>query len=296
MYESADQAEPVYDAKGIETVRRDSIPAVSKILEKCFVGLFTSRDLSQTKLYVQNQLKKTLEGSAKLQDFIFSKEYRGEKGYKPTAKVPALLIARKRLAKDPWNEPLSGERVPYVIVCGAPGDPLYSLVREPQELLANPQLKLNTHYYINRVILPPLHRALSVLGVNVQSWFEELPKVYKIDGDDPSKSTKSTLSQYFRSAKCLVCESGCQANVCRKCLTAGSQATVVIMNSIVGRQLHLEHSMEQMCRTCAKVSTSGCVPCTSLDCPVQYKRSQLQKQRTLSTALCDKYLSRINNY
>lgn len=33
-------------------------------------------------------------------------------------------------------------------------------------------------------------RALSVLGVNVQSWFEELPKVYKIDGDDPSKSTK----------------------------------------------------------------------------------------------------------
>jgi len=31
MYESADQAEPVYDAKGIETVRRDSIPAVSKV-------------------------------------------------------------------------------------------------------------------------------------------------------------------------------------------------------------------------------------------------------------------------
>ena len=31
MYESADQKEPVFEAKGIETVRRDSIPAVSKV-------------------------------------------------------------------------------------------------------------------------------------------------------------------------------------------------------------------------------------------------------------------------
>ena len=31
MYESADQKEPVYDAKGIETVRRDGCPAVAKV-------------------------------------------------------------------------------------------------------------------------------------------------------------------------------------------------------------------------------------------------------------------------
>ncbi len=33
-YESVDQKEPVFDAKGIETVRRDSCPAVAKIMEK----------------------------------------------------------------------------------------------------------------------------------------------------------------------------------------------------------------------------------------------------------------------
>lgn len=33
MYESADQKEPAYDAKGIETVRRDGCPAVAKVLE-----------------------------------------------------------------------------------------------------------------------------------------------------------------------------------------------------------------------------------------------------------------------
>lgn len=35
-----------------------------------------------------------LDGSAQLSDLTFSKEYRGEKSYKPSAKVPALLIAR----------------------------------------------------------------------------------------------------------------------------------------------------------------------------------------------------------
>lgn len=31
MYENVDQKEPVYDAKGIETVRRDGCPAVRKV-------------------------------------------------------------------------------------------------------------------------------------------------------------------------------------------------------------------------------------------------------------------------
>jgi DNA polymerase zeta len=39
-YEHTDQVEPVFDAKGIETVRRDGIPAGQKMLEaaiKCIV-------------------------------------------------------------------------------------------------------------------------------------------------------------------------------------------------------------------------------------------------------------------
>ena len=36
MYESPDQLEPVFDAKGIETVRRDSCPAVSMVIAKYF--------------------------------------------------------------------------------------------------------------------------------------------------------------------------------------------------------------------------------------------------------------------
>ena len=34
MYESKDQIKPIYDAKGIETVRRDGIPAVVKVRKR----------------------------------------------------------------------------------------------------------------------------------------------------------------------------------------------------------------------------------------------------------------------
>jgi DNA polymerase zeta len=47
MYESAKQAQPSLDAKGIESVRRDSCPAVTKMLEQSLRLLFTSKDLSK---------------------------------------------------------------------------------------------------------------------------------------------------------------------------------------------------------------------------------------------------------
>ena len=41
MYETPDQKEPIYDAKGIETVRRDGCPAVSKVSKNKFLANFS---------------------------------------------------------------------------------------------------------------------------------------------------------------------------------------------------------------------------------------------------------------
>ena len=94
MYETPNQKEPVFDAKGIETVRRDNCGVVSKVLERCIKILFTQRDVSQVRMYLQRQFTKMLSGRVGLQDFVFAKEYRGMMGYKPGACVPALEIAR----------------------------------------------------------------------------------------------------------------------------------------------------------------------------------------------------------
>uniref|UniRef100_A0A2K5QDS9 DNA-directed DNA polymerase n=1 Tax=Cebus imitator TaxID=2715852 RepID=A0A2K5QDS9_CEBIM len=176
MYETLDQKDPVFDAKGIETVRRDSCPAVSKILERSLKLLFETRDISLIKQYVQRQCMKLLEGKASIQDFIFAKEYRGSFSYKPGACVPALELTRKMLTYDRRSEPQVGERVPYVIIYGAPGVPLIQLVRRPVEVLQDPTLRLNATYYITKQILPPLARIFSLIGIDVFSWYHELPR------------------------------------------------------------------------------------------------------------------------
>ena len=71
---------------------------------------------------------------------------------------------------DPRSEPRIGERVPYIVVYGTPGQPLIQLVRRPEALLGNPGLRLNGVYYITKQLVPALDRCLSLLGVDVMQW------------------------------------------------------------------------------------------------------------------------------
>ena len=158
MYETRDQAKPVYEAKGIETVRRDGIPATVKILEKSLRILFETKDLTEVKHYVLHQFHKIHAGRISQLDLTFAREFRGLRGYKPTACVPALELTRQALRTDRRAVPRVGERVPYVVVYGEPGLPLIQLVRPPGSVVDNPHLRLNSEYYITKVIIPALNR------------------------------------------------------------------------------------------------------------------------------------------
>jgi len=63
-------------------------------LEKSLKVLFTTRDVTLVRRYVQKQLIKMLEGRCSPQDCVYAKEYRGMAGYKPRACVPSLELAR----------------------------------------------------------------------------------------------------------------------------------------------------------------------------------------------------------
>ena len=99
----------MYDAKGIETVRRDGIPATVKMLEKSIRILFETKDLSEVKQYVQNQFRKLQAGSVCIRDLTFAKEFRGLRGYRPTACVPALELTRQAMRVDRRAVPRVGE-------------------------------------------------------------------------------------------------------------------------------------------------------------------------------------------
>jgi DNA polymerase zeta len=217
-YEYRSQTEPEFDAKGIETVRRDGTPAEQKIEEKALKLLFQTADLSQVKRYFQEQCAKIMEGRISIQDFLFAKEVKlgtySDRGPPP----PGALIATKRMLADPRAEPQYGERVPYVVITGAPGARLIDRCVSPETLLQNVHLELDAEYYISKNLIPPLERIFNLVGANVRQWFDEMPKVQRIrnisipvgvrhDAPVGNAGMKKTLESYMKSSNCLVCRS-----------------------------------------------------------------------------------------
>uniref|UniRef100_A0A8C8FQF4 DNA polymerase zeta catalytic subunit n=1 Tax=Oncorhynchus tshawytscha TaxID=74940 RepID=A0A8C8FQF4_ONCTS len=275
MYESLDQKDPVFHAKGIETVHRDGCPAVSKILERSIKLLFETRDISQVKQFVQRQCGKVLEAKASMQDLTFAKEYRGSSSYRPGTCIPALELTRRMMAYDRRLEPRAGERVPYVIVYGRPGVPLIQLVRRPLEVLQDPNLRLNATYYITKQILPPLQRIFQLIGVDVLSWYQEIPRVQKASCSTVAER-KGTISQYFTTLHCPVCDELTQLGVCTSC-RGEPQRVAINLNQDMRLWESQQDQLLQICRNCSG-SVERQVLCVSLDCPVLYKLSRVNRQ------------------
>lgn len=74
-YEAPDDVVPEFNAKGIETVRRDGFPALQRMLEACIRILFTSADLSLVKRYCQRQWTSILRGDVSLQQWVAAREH-----------------------------------------------------------------------------------------------------------------------------------------------------------------------------------------------------------------------------
>lgn len=279
MYETPDQEKPTYLAKGIETVRRDGCPAVSKMLEKTLKILFDTRDVSQVKDYVVRQFDKILRGKVSLQDLIFAKEFRGMRGYKERACVPALELTRRLMKKDPRALPRHGERVKYVIVAGAPNQALIHCVRSPWEVLNDPGLRPNTIYYITRVIIPPLNRCLNLMGVDVNAWYREMPHRHILHNPVtvPSDKQKLTIFQYFGNIVCAACGQTSNRALCSDCQSRPTD-TLVMLNEKLRWLERVNEQVLSICQSC--IGRQNNADCISLDCPVLYRRAQSQRDYT----------------
>ncbi|KRZ14866.1 DNA polymerase zeta catalytic subunit [Trichinella zimbabwensis] len=264
-YQSVDQMAPTFDAKGIETVRRDTCSAVSKILEKSLRILFETNDINNVRNYVCEQFQKILSGSVPLMDFIFAKEYRGKAYYRQNASVPSLHIAKRRMIRDHRAEPRIRERVRYLIVCGEPKCTLISCVKEPEEFLLNPGLRLNVIYYIVRQISPALNRCFNMLGHDALRWFERMPKrihYSRLEQRDrlfygrisvkTDRRGQLTLSQYFPINACPVCKMPTTLSVCSSCRQDSLNSCLCILKE----QKHLQLcclSLIRLCYACSNI-------------------------------------------
>ena len=299
MYESLSDIVPTFNAKGIETVRRDGFPAQQRMVEACIRILFRTQDLSLVKAYCQRQWMKILQGKISIQDFTFAKEVKlgsySENGVPP----PGAALAAKQMLIDKRSQCQYGERVPYVISQGAGKSRLIDLARDPMTMLKDRRQTINGLYYITRGIIPPLSRIFNLLGVDVESWFRELPKVnptlYSLaalmrDREVATQASKKSflaaglglgggrLLDHYRADVCLICRSTSEKDICLDCRQADSATSFQVESDL---KLYEERawSIDRICSSCANADVaSERTPCVNLDCPILYEKFKTQDE------------------
>ena len=308
MYETQDQVSPTFDAKGIETVRRDGCPAVQKMLEATIRVLFTTRDLSQVRRYLERTWRKILAGRVSVQDFVFAKEVRLH-AYRGPTLPPGAVVAAKAMALDPRAEPASGERVPYCVIYGAPGARLVDMVVAPEELTdSKGEKRLHAQNYIKKQIIPALDRVLSLVGADCRRWFRGMSKVDRslpqkrtlagfaiggpLGGCESSSGPSGTIEAYFLSRHCAVCDGETAVNqtVCHAC-SANPQATVAMLEARAAALERAAGKAMAVCHACGGGggSASGLdnMVCVSLDCALFFERRKLEHEFSTARALAD---------
>ena len=288
-YESEQQKEPRFDAKGIETVRRDGYPAQQIIVETALRILFNTLDLSQVKSYIQSQFTKIYSGHVSIQDFCFAKEvklgtYKSEKSAPPGA-----IVAMRQKEKDHRAEPQFKERVPYVVVRSKSGELLRNRSLSPSEYLKDETLELDAEYYIDKTLVPPLSRLFNIMGINVAEWASDLTRVRR-----PRIQLGSMKGGVIGDSLLCCCCMKEQLTIpddmlCEKC-SAKPQVTAI---NLACKNLTLQkkwRDITTVCRTCNYQyardagATGNLIAsmCESYDCPIYYSRIRIGNS-------CDNY-------
>ena len=288
-YDTAEQIEPKFDAKGIETVRRDSCPFVAKLLTHSIDVLFRTGEIDQVREKVIQQTTKLFRGLISIQDLTISNEFRGINGYPPGIVTPSLHISKGNILKDPRSEPRIGSRVPYLFVYCNPDSLLIDLLRTPDQLLADSSLHVHAHYYLHTHLLPSLMRVLDRTGANVYSWINHFPRLFRpIHYDILNPIEKKGLSNLIDLRFCAICDGKGEIGLCQLCLIDFQRK-----RALIGRRFQISNYnadlVHHLCKTCQGDSLVS--DCISTDCPVLYKRLRISEELSYAKRLSDVYLT-----
>jgi DNA polymerase zeta len=209
------------------------------------------------------------------------------------------MIATKKMLQDPRKEPQYGERIPYIVIAGAPGARLIDRCVDPSVLLKDDQVELDAEYYISKNLIPPLERIFNLVGANVRSWYDEMPKVQRtraVRGLTPalegaiakealSSKAKKTLENYLRHTTCLICRTRLSPAlptdsdeseeellpICDEC-EENTDTSLLMLRKRLHKSATRIRNIQEICRSCSQFAFGDDIACDSADCPVYYTR------------------------
>ena len=138
------------DIKGLQVVRRDSCPFVRDVCQRVIEMNMESEDPRE---YVKEMADMLINGQVPIERLILSKRL-GD-SYK-SSNLAHVAVRDKMKERAPGSEPLSGDRVQFVIVCGQKKDRMYQKSEDPKWVVDN-NIPLDYQYYYKHQFESPVN-------------------------------------------------------------------------------------------------------------------------------------------
>ncbi|KAJ3255512.1 DNA-directed DNA polymerase delta [Boothiomyces macroporosus] len=271
------------DAKGIETVRRDSCRLVSIVIETCLRKLLIDRDRDGAVEYVKETIADLLQNKVDLSLLVISKAL-GKQEY--AAKQAHNELAERMRKRDAGSAPAIGDRVSYVIIKGTKSAAAYEKAEDPIYVLEN-NLPIDTKYYLDNQLSKPLMRIFEpVMGEKAHTL---LVGNHTRTVSVAAPTSGALMKFAIKSATCLGCKSPLKNNkaVCDHCQDRLPELYTKTVHQFDENSKKYAQLWTQ-CQAC-QGSLVQEVLCTSQDCPIFYMRKKVQKDVNLNLEQLERF-------
>ncbi|CAK9013498.1 DNA polymerase delta catalytic subunit [Durusdinium trenchii] len=261
------------DAKGIETVRRDTCELVRTMIDTILRKILIDHSVSAAVQYTKDTIAALLQNKVDMSLLIITKSLSG-KSEDYTNKQPHVELAKRMRARDPGSAPVIGDRVPYVMIQMGKDEPAWKRSEDPIYVLEN-NIAIDFRYYLDKKLGKPLIRIFQAVLPNPESLLngDHTLSVYKAT---PSNST-GIMKFAVRQDKCLACNMPINqgAGLCSNC----EKNRQSLYLDKLSESNSLEDRFSRLWTQCQRCQGSmhQDVLCTSRDCPIFYMRKKVQK-------------------
>jgi DNA polymerase I len=189
--------------KGIETVRRDWCDLNTKVLTEVLNILLKEQDTKKALKYVKDVLQKLEKNQVPIEDLVITKSVsKSLSSYKGTQ--PHIELVKKLRKRSPATAPGVGDRVSYVIIKGLQ---LMSDRTEDPEYVKQHKLPIDSKYYAENQILPPIERVFEVIGIGKSELAGMGRQLGLMDAINNHKNKdNSTTKQFLSKIDGFVCD------------------------------------------------------------------------------------------
>jgi len=150
------------EMKGVETIRRDWCQLVSEAMGNVIEILLKKSDVKESVKYFKGVIEDLLKGNVPLQKLVITKTMtKPPRNY--AGMQPHIELVKKIQLRNPAEAPGIGDRIEYVIVKGT--GLLSKRAEDPVYVMDN-GLQIDSQYYIENQLMPPLERIFAVLGIS----------------------------------------------------------------------------------------------------------------------------------